>query len=100
MATSRQMSACGTIMPWTRFHTGRPWVCPGCLREFQISRSRLNVLKICAIGFALGVSYAFGARDLWLLAATAALWFPALLVCILVAEHTIPQRLEPYRPRN
>lgn len=88
---------CGTVMPWKRFRARAPWVCPGCSGKFQIQRSRANVLNMCAVGLALGVSYTFGVRDLTLLVATVALWFPALLVCIFVADRLIPQRLEVYR---
>ena len=70
------------------------------MREFQISRSGPNVIAMCAIGLALGVSYAFGVRDLWLLAATVALWFPALAVCVFVADRITPPRLRPYQPKN
>ena len=87
-------------MLWRTFHAGQPWVCPGCLREFQIRRSAPNVITFCAIGLALGVSYAFGVRGMWLLATTVALWVPALAICVFVADRISPPKLRPYQPKK
>lgn len=94
------LPACGSVMPWTTFRARRPWVCPGCYRTYQISRSQAKALAACATVLACGVSYAVGARGLAFLIATAALWFPALLICIPIAARISPPRLEPFRVRQ
>jgi hypothetical protein len=88
---------CNTVMPWTTFRARKPWVCPGCLRQFQPSKTQATARSFCAIGLALAASYGLGMRGIWLLLTSAALWFPVFLICILVADRIAPLRLEPYK---
>jgi hypothetical protein len=91
---------CNAVMPWTTFHTGKPWVCPRCYGKFQISRSRANVLNLSATALAGTISYAIGARG-WLMAASVViLWAPMLLACVLLLDRTRPPRLKAYQRRD
>jgi hypothetical protein len=92
--------SCGTIMPTERFRAGKPWSCPSCFRQFQISRTVNSILGWGAIGVSLVFFFILGLRGIQLFIATIVMWLPVLLILMWVFDRVMPPPLEPYDQRQ
>jgi hypothetical protein len=86
-------------MPNDQYEAGKPWICPGCSRQFQFSGTYGNVVTWGTIGLTLAASYALGLRGVWLVVLATLLWFPALFLCTAMLDHLAPPRLKPFQPK-
>ncbi len=74
----------------------RPWVCPGCSKQFHLSTTYATVVMWTALGVALGFFILSGLHGWQLAIAVAVMWFPLFIVITLVARRILPTFMEPY----
>jgi len=82
--------ACGTVMPNNRYYAGKPWICPGCGKQFRIATwFSASIFYIALLVSAVGCFVA-GLRGVWLVLGSAGAFVPVLVACTYIADFALP----------
>jgi hypothetical protein len=92
--------SCGAIMRNDTYKARKPWTCAACFRQFQFSRLYGNLVAWGSMGLTLTILALLGLRGLRLFVATVVMWFPLLLLCVIVFDRLLPPRLVPFQPEE
>ncbi len=87
---------CRGRLPNEQLWPGKPLVCPTCSQELQLERRQLHLSGTIALALTVVACYVFGARGLWLLAASVVFWFPIFVVWEFISSHLMPTRFEKF----
>jgi hypothetical protein len=91
---------CGATMSNRQYHAGKPWTCPGCSRQLEISQQYLLLTAGSALVLSAGVCFVAGLRGLSLLGGTLVLLIPIDLARIYLRNRVLPLRLTIYSGKD
>lgn len=92
----RQCPLCGAVVP-NRKPVGKPFVCPDCSAELQLSARQTRIEGSIDIAIGLAAAWLLGFRG-WGFAAMSVVFYAVALIVITPLEIKLwPTKLEPYK---
>ncbi|HEV3219339.1 MAG TPA: hypothetical protein VGZ48_06180 [Candidatus Acidoferrales bacterium] len=92
--------ACGAVMPKDQYKARKPWICPNCSKQFQLSPTYKQVVALATLAVVVIFFYLLGLRGFRLFVATFVMWFPLLILVTFILNRLIALPLEEYRPKQ
>jgi hypothetical protein len=86
---------CGRDLQLGDINLVRPFLCPHCQRELEVSRFYSTFFGLLSLALSFAISFGIGLRDIGLIAAGFVGWFPAVCIVAFIMNRLFPPKPVP-----